>query len=116
MKTEIHKHDNNAQYKSSKTNVVFNKDSNKMVHATIESLTDEEFNSQMDNAKLIRVFHSDDERLQVKELVNNLSLRGWSDDVQTSDCSNGSLLTIIRKVARVIIDDSSSIGRFAPVR
>ena len=116
MKTEIHKHDNNAQYRSSQTNLTFSKDSNKMVHATIESLSDEDFNSQMENAKLIRVFHSDDERSEVKELVNNMSLRGWSDDVQTSPCSNGSLLTIIRKVARVVIDDSDSIGRFAPTR
>ena len=116
MKIQIHKHDNNAEYKSQQTNLRHDEVSNKMVHESIESMPDEKFESQIENAKLIRVFHSPDERTDVKQLVTNLSLRNWSDDVQVTNCSNGNIRTAIRKVARVVIDDSGNVGRFAPSR
>tara|TARA_R100000742_G_C4237704_1_gene58007 strand:- start:145 stop:513 length:369 start_codon:yes stop_codon:yes gene_type:complete len=120
FKLEIHRHDNNAEYKSSQTNLVFSKEYNKMVHQSIDDMSDSDFNDQVDNGKLIRVYHQDtkDHRDRLKVLMNNLSARdiSWSDDVQSSPCSNGSILTIIRKMARVMHDDSGSVGRFAPTR
>tara|TARA_X000001382_G_scaffold107260_1_gene82914 strand:+ start:241 stop:600 length:360 start_codon:yes stop_codon:yes gene_type:complete len=119
MKVDIHKHSATADYKSVKTNITVNKDTGEIGHESLESMSDERFLSQIDDCKLVKVWHSDEERSTVKaEILNMQSNYNFSDDMKTVPCSTGGFVTTIYKSARNLIDDTAGLSRFGsiPVR
>tara|TARA_R110002012_G_scaffold312393_1_gene523070 strand:+ start:10101 stop:10460 length:360 start_codon:yes stop_codon:yes gene_type:complete len=116
MKVDIHKHSATADYKSVKTNITVDKDTGEIGHESLESMSDERFLSQIDDCKLVKVWHSDKERSTVKaEILNMQSNYNFSDDEKTVPCSTGGFVTTIYKSARNLIDDTAGLSRFGSV-
>tara|TARA_Y100000401_G_scaffold87680_1_gene73172 strand:+ start:279 stop:704 length:426 start_codon:yes stop_codon:yes gene_type:complete len=113
MKADIHKHSATADYKSVKTNITVNKDTGEIGHESLDSMSDDRFLSQVEDCKLIKIWHTEDERADVREHIlqmqNNFN---FSDDVTEISCSNGSLVTTIYKSARNLINDNAGLSRF----
>lgn len=117
MKVDIHKHSATADYKSVKTNITVNKETGEIGHESLESMSDDRFFSQVNDCKLVKIWHSDDERATVKaDILNMQSNYNFSDDVTEVECSNGSIVTTIYKSARNLIDDTVGLSRFGLVQ
>lgn len=117
MKVDIHKHSATADYKSVKTNISVNKETGEIGHESLESMSDDRFFSQVNDCKLVKIWHSDDERATVKaDILNMQSNYNFSDDVTEIACSNGSFVTTIYKSARNLIDDTVGLSRFGIVQ
>jgi hypothetical protein len=118
MKLDIHIHSANAEYKSTQSNVTVNHSTGEISHEPISDMTDDRFISQVDNAKLIKIWHTEDERDNVRaSLLNMQENYHFSDDIEEVPCRTGGFLTTIHKVVRpAAIDDSAGLSRFSVVQ
>ena len=118
MKLDIHIHSANAEYKSTQSNVTVNHNTGEISHESINDMSDDRFISQVDNAKLIKIWHTEDERAEVREsLIAMQNNHYFSDDVVESSCSKGGFLTTIYKVVRPEpINDRNGLSRFSVVQ
>ncbi len=118
MKLDIHIHSANAEYKSTQSNVTVNHKTGEISHESINDMSDDRFATQVANAKLIKIWHTEDERAEVREsLLDMQNNYHFSDDIVEASCSNGGFLTTIYKVVRPEpINDRKGLSRFSTVQ